>query len=86
MKLELRCPLCGCDLVEFTRSGVFIECVKCCLRTRAENWSRLARLTRKGRMFEWLERSAKKSTPKGVLRNFVIEKARQWWRNRKRGG
>ena len=51
-----------------------------------KDWNRLARLVRKGRMFEWLERSAPNSKPKGVLLNFVINAARNWWRKRKAGG
>jgi hypothetical protein len=43
---------------------------------------RKAELLRKGLMFEWLERSERQSIPKGVLRHFVIQKARDWWRGR----
>ena len=84
MKL-VKCPLCRSE-PERIQNGWY-GCFGCGLVSMSRHgWNRLVKDVRKGRMFEWLERSEPKSTPKGVLRNFVILKAREWWRNREKGG
>jgi hypothetical protein len=49
-------------------------------------WNRLARLVRKGRMFEWLERMAPPvadGVPFGCY-NEAVYAARDWWRKRRK--
>ena len=51
---KVKCPLCGAETDganHYVRS-----CDGCGLTASHRKWNRLARLVRKGRMFEWLER------------------------------
>lgn len=89
-KLE-RCPLCGRKpvfrdhgigrLLIHYGNGVYGDTkIQACHR-----WNRLARLVRKGRMFEWLERSYRSILREfrgGALGNLLFE-ARSWWRERR---
>jgi len=87
MKLA-KCPLCG-ERSEHNRDtyGMGVICYTCMIGADTpREWNRLARLVRKGRMFEWLERSGRTDYGRtGFLWNAVCI-ARDWWRNREKGG
>jgi len=89
-----KCPLCGkpvylLDKVadEEFNGKVWCtnwKCELCKAPFTPANWNRLARLVRKGRMFEWLEKQ-RDSLSVSTIR-WGITKARDWWRKRKGGG
>ena len=89
MKLA-KCPICsGESLTSCTVQGDGC-CDSCGLAAPEKTLRRLARLVRKGRMFEWLERDQRirkdtiwEATDVGVVLTGILGYAREWWRRRR---
>jgi len=80
----VKCPLCG-NKPEATLAGWLIcpECRAWKCHTE-EDWNRLGRLVRKGRMFVWLERETKKwASSYALAAGRCLGAAREWWRKRR---
>jgi len=78
-----RCPLCGGEM--FEQTGGDQACQECYLSVPHRVLPRLARLVRKGKMFEWLERQQQiESTYSRRAFTDVVYSARDWWRERRK--
>jgi hypothetical protein len=74
----MRCPWCGGIPIprEF-----YLVCLDCGFAVvNDDDWNRLARLVRKGLMFEWLERNLDPRVHKAT----AIKAARDWWKEQRR--
>lgn len=100
-----KCPLCGSDPQLIHGSCCVYHCSnpRCVLlgfQAWRKPWNRLARLVRKGRMFEWLERqqysvasnhadiveNAGHDARVGYVLGRFIDKARDWWKKHRLDG